>query len=205
MRSVVKLLGEMVGRNGVSMDPAKVQGIQDWAPIRNLKQLQEFLGTCNYSRSQVEPNYAHACEGLRQYLREGESAFPLTPRGEASVERLKGLVTQATALAVPDERAAAGGWRPYEQLADACGYAMGGAHVQMNPELTRVVPLAYFSKSLTPAQGLWHPYRQEHYAQLQTRRYMCSLFGSIPVRMYTDHANLVRLQDMPLHRVDPLA
>jgi hypothetical protein len=36
----------------------------------------------------------------------------------------------------------------------------------MSPELTRIVPLAYFSKSLSPAQSLWPPFRQEHYAQL---------------------------------------
>ena len=75
----------------------------------------------------------------------------------------------------------------------------------MSPELTRIVPLAYFSKSLSPAQSLWPPFRQEHYAQLLTRRFMRAQFGSIPTILYTDHQNLVRLQDAPLDRIDPVA
>ena len=55
--------------------------------------------------------------------------------------------------------------------------------------------------SYTPAQTLWHPFRQEQHAQLKCRRKFRSLFGSIPVVMYTDHANIVRLQDKPLPSV----
>ena len=55
----------------------------------------------------------------------------MTPRGEDSVDRLKALVCETTLLAVPDERAAIGGWRPYEQLADCSGTGIGGAKCQM--------------------------------------------------------------------------
>ena len=34
---------------------------------------------------------------------------------------------------------------------------------------------------------------------------MRSQFGSIPALLYTDHQNLVRLQDAPLDRIDPVA
>jgi hypothetical protein len=151
------------------------------------------------------PKYAAAAEGLRKYVKGGDSAFPMTPRGLQSVERLKSLVCESTLLSIPDERAALGGWRPYEQLADCSGTGLGGAHCQMSPEFNKIVPLAYFSKSLTPAQSLWPPFRQEHYAQLMTRRFMRQHFGSIPAIMYTDHQNLVRLQDAPLDRIDPVA
>ena len=161
-------------REGRQPDPAKVKAIREWGAITNLKEVQEFLGTCNYSRSMMGPKYASAAEGLRRYVKGGDSAFPLTPRGLASIERLKGLVCETTLLAVPDERAAHGGWRPYEQLADCSGTGCGGAHCQMSPEFSKIVPLAYFSKSLTPAQSLWPPFRQEHYAQLLTRRFMRS-------------------------------
>ena len=113
LKKEVKLLGEIVGRTGRKPDPAKVQAIHDWAELRNLKDLQEFLGTTNYSRPFMGPSYAKAMEGLRRYLKEGDSGFPLTPRGKDSVERLKNLVQEHNAIAVPDERAAAGGWRPY--------------------------------------------------------------------------------------------
>ena len=166
--------------------------------FRNSLALSTILGM-------MGPKYAAAAEGLRKYVKGGDSAFPMTPRGLQSVERLKSLVCESTLLSIPDERAALGGWRPYEQLADCSGTGLGGAHCQMSPEFNKIVPLAYFSKSLTPAQSLWPPFRQEHYAQLMTRRFMRQHFGSIPAIMYTDHQNLVRLQDAPLDRIDPVA
>ena len=87
LKTSVKLLGEIVTREGRMPDPAKVSAIRDWGPISNLKEVQEFLGTCNYSRLTMGPKYSLASEGLRKYVKEGDSAFPMTPRGLASVER----------------------------------------------------------------------------------------------------------------------
>ena len=75
----------------------------------------------------------------------------------------------------------------------------------MSPEFNKMAPLAYFSISLTPAQSLRPPFRQERYAQLLTQRFMRSHSGSVPALLYTDHQNLVRLQDAPLDRIDPIA
>ena len=102
---------------------------------------------------------------------------------------------------MPDEHAAASGSRPYEQLADCCKAGLGGARLQMSADLKRWMPLAYHAESLTPAQTLWRPFRQEQHAQLRCRRKFRALFGSIPVVMYTDHANIVRLQDCSLTRL----
>ncbi|CAE7414821.1 pol, partial [Symbiodinium microadriaticum] len=205
LKPQVKSLGEIVGRHGRSPDPAKVAALSEWGPIGSLKQLQEFLGTANYSRDQIGPKFAVAMDPLRRYLREGDKAFPMTPRGLEAVERLKRLMRKATCLAVPDERAAANGSRPYEQLADCCKAGLGGAHLQMSADLRRWNPLAYHAESLSAAQTLWHPFRQEQHAQLKCRRKFRSLFGSIPVVMYTDHANNVRLQDKPLDQIDPVS
>ena len=72
----VKLLGEFVTRAGRQQDPSKVQAIKDWGKITRLKEVQEFLGTTNYSRLFMGPKYAAAAEGLRRYVKEGDSAFP---------------------------------------------------------------------------------------------------------------------------------
>ena len=205
LKPQVKSLGEIVGRHGRSPDPAKVETHAQWGEIKNLKQLQEFLGTANYSRDQIGPKFAVAMDPLRRYLREGDAGFPLTPRGPEAVERLKKLMKKATCLSVSDEHAAASGSRPYEQLADCCKAGLGGAHLQMSADLKKWLPLAYHAESLTPAQTLWHPFRQEQHAQLRCRRKFRALFGSIPVIMYTDHANIARLQDKPLDQVDPVS
>ena len=61
----VKLLGEFVARASRQPDPIKVQAIKDWGKISCLKEVQEFLGTTNYSRLFMGPKYAAASEGLR--------------------------------------------------------------------------------------------------------------------------------------------
>ena len=55
VKSSVKLLGEIVAREGRKPDPAKVAAIKSWGAITNLKVIQEFLGTCNYSRLSMGP------------------------------------------------------------------------------------------------------------------------------------------------------
>jgi hypothetical protein len=72
----------------------------------------------------------------------------------------------------------------------------------MSPELNKIVPLAYFPKSLTPAQSLWPPFRQEHYAQLLTRRFMRAQFGSVPRAPVYRPSELGPAQDAPLDRID---
>ena len=44
----VKLVGELVGREGRSPNPEVVRAIKNWPPVRTLKDLQAFLGTTNY-------------------------------------------------------------------------------------------------------------------------------------------------------------
>jgi hypothetical protein len=48
--SQVKLLGHIVSTNGVAMDPAKVEAVQSFKAPQNVKQVQQFLGICNYYR-----------------------------------------------------------------------------------------------------------------------------------------------------------
>jgi hypothetical protein len=40
----------VIGRHGVAVDPSKTAAINDWLPPTNLKEVQQFLGLCNYYR-----------------------------------------------------------------------------------------------------------------------------------------------------------
>ena len=44
----VEFLGHIIGKNGICMDPKKVQAILEWPTPENLKDLQAFLGLANY-------------------------------------------------------------------------------------------------------------------------------------------------------------
>ena len=45
-----KFLGVVVGRNGIKMDPTKIEAVVEWAIPRHLKQVQAFLGFINFYR-----------------------------------------------------------------------------------------------------------------------------------------------------------
>jgi len=47
-------LGHVVGKDGIFLDPAKIDMIEKWPLPKNLKELQAFLGLANYFRKFVE-------------------------------------------------------------------------------------------------------------------------------------------------------
>ena len=136
----VKLVGEIVSREGRSPNPAIVFSIRNWPPINTLKDLQAFLGTANYIKAHAGPEYNRITAKLRRLMKK-DAIFPPTANELEAIEELKGLVLEDHTLAVPDEFAAitaANAWmqgrspegRPYEMIGDSSGYAIGGVYGQ---------------------------------------------------------------------------
>ena len=72
----VKLVGEIVGREGRSPNPAIVRAIKHWPPVNTLKDLQCFLGTANYVRAHAGPAYARVSSLLRDLLKPTDGSVP---------------------------------------------------------------------------------------------------------------------------------
>jgi hypothetical protein len=53
----VKLVGEIVSREGRSPNPEIIRAVKKWPPVNTLKDLQAFLGTANYVRAHAGPAY----------------------------------------------------------------------------------------------------------------------------------------------------
>ena len=75
MQKRVKLVGEIVGEHGRQPNPAICEAIRKWPPINTLKDLQAFLGTCNYVRPHAGPAYARHMHPLRALLK-ADAVFP---------------------------------------------------------------------------------------------------------------------------------
>ncbi|CAF1125670.1 unnamed protein product, partial [Brachionus calyciflorus] len=54
LQKSIKILGQKVEGNGIKMDEEKINAIVDRKPPSNLKELQSFLGLCNYNRKFVK-------------------------------------------------------------------------------------------------------------------------------------------------------
>jgi len=50
----VKYLGVLIGNGTIKMDPIKVQGIADWPTPQTVKDVQSFLGFCNFYRAFIK-------------------------------------------------------------------------------------------------------------------------------------------------------
>ena len=101
----MELVGEIVGREGRSPNPAIVRATEKWPPVNTLKDLQAFLGTANYARAHAGPAYSRVASPLRELLRP-TARFPPNEAQLKAIEETKKLVLEDHFLAVPDEFAA---------------------------------------------------------------------------------------------------
>jgi hypothetical protein len=50
----VKFLGFIIGTDGVKIDLGKIQSIKEWLTLRNVTDVQSFLGLANYNRKFIQ-------------------------------------------------------------------------------------------------------------------------------------------------------
>ena len=98
----MKLVGEIVGREGRSPNPASVKAVEKWPPVSTLKDLQAFLGTANYVRAHAGPAYSRVAAPLYDFLRPMARVPPNEIQLKA-IEEIKKLVLEDHVLAVPDK------------------------------------------------------------------------------------------------------
>jgi hypothetical protein len=82
----VEYLGHIVGKDGVRVDPKKIEAMQDWPYPKNLKSLHGFLVLMRYYRKFVQ-NYGKIAAPLTTLLK--KNAFTWTPVADQSFHALK--------------------------------------------------------------------------------------------------------------------
>ncbi|GMF64656.1 unnamed protein product [Phytophthora lilii] len=177
-----RVLGCLVGKNGVRPDPEKVRVINEWPVPTNVKELRQFLGLATYLCKYVE-NYAGKIRPLSQLLKK-ETVWTWTAECQQAFKAVKQGLTKAPILAVADQD------RPFHVVCDASDFAIGCALMQHDHEgRDRVV--YYQSRQLKPAKRNYPVHHKEllamKYALAKLRVY---LRGNRPFVVCTDHASL---------------
>src|SRR6202034_2369203 len=118
-------------------------------------------------------------------LEEKDAKFEMTPERVQSFENLKKAIASAPVLAHADPE------KEYTLEADASNYAYG-AILSQKQEDKKDHPIAFMSKSMTPAEKNYDIYDKEMLAVVkalqQWRQYLER--SKYPIHIITDHKNL---------------
>jgi hypothetical protein len=139
----IDYLGVIISHGEVRMDPAKISGITKWPQPKKLKDLQSFLGFCNFYRCFIQ-NYSHIARPLFA-LSKKDVPFIWTSDQESAFRALIHAFTTAPLIILPDSKL------PFRLITDASDYALG-AILEQPDTLNRWHPVAFYSKSMIDAE-----------------------------------------------------
>ena len=95
-----QLLGFIVSKLGIMVDPFKVEPILQLSPLRTVNQLQSLQGKANFLRRFIA-NYVEITKGFMHLLKK-EVPFYWDERAQRSFEVLKKTLSFAPLLSPPD-------------------------------------------------------------------------------------------------------
>eukprot|EP00253_Pinus_taeda_P008884 PITA_08884 len=142
-------------RQGVHVDPAKIQVIWDWPSPTTLTELRNFLGLANFYRKFVL-GFSHITWPLSQVIKGGaKEKFFWSKSQQKAFTELKYRLYSAPVLALPDLQ------QPFEVEIDAFDYAIRAVLTQHGH------PVAYYSETLSDTVRKYPTYDKEMYSILQ--------------------------------------
>ena len=99
----VHFLGHVVSKEGISVDPAKVEAVSSWPRPKNVTEIRSFLGLAGYYRRFVE-GFSKIAAPLTALTRKGRN-YEWTSKCEENFQELKRKLTSAPVLIIPDVEA----------------------------------------------------------------------------------------------------
>jgi len=147
----VEYLGVLIGNGTVKMDPVKVQGIADWPTPLTVKDMQSFLGFCNFYRAFIK-NFSDIACSLNDLMRKNKQ-FIWTDECNHAFLELKRICSSYPVLHTPD-------WtKQFVMETDASGYALGVVIAQEFED--GIHPIAFHSRSLLPTEKNYDTHDKE--------------------------------------------
>ena len=179
----VEYLGFILSKEGLKMDPSKVQTIQDWPEPRKIKDIQSFLGFANFYRRFIS-DYSNIVVPLTRLTRKG-TPWNFNDAARKAFESLKSAFTSAPILThwMPD--------KPMIVETDASDYALG-AILSLQTDSGEIHPVAFHSRTFSAPELNYDTHDKELLAIFEAFRvWRHYLEGSaIPIDVVTDHKNL---------------
>ena len=96
----VSFLGHFVSKEGVTVDPAKIEGVRDWPTLKNVTEIRSFLGLAGYYRRFVK-DFSKIARPMTNLMKK-DKRFEWTEECEGAFQTLKERLTTAPVLTLPD-------------------------------------------------------------------------------------------------------
>ena len=182
-KTEVKFLGVILSTTGLRMDPEKIEVILGWLQPTCLKEVQAFVGFCNFYRRFIKA-FSKIAKPLTLMARK-EVGFAWSDAAQAAFEALKNAVTKAPILRHYDRK------RKAVLESDSSDWCVGGVLSQYDDEGV-LHPVAFYSKKMIPAECNYEIYDKELLAIIRClEHWRPELEGTeLPVEIYTDHKGL---------------
>ncbi|XP_074288176.1 putative mitochondrial protein AtMg00860 [Silene latifolia] len=130
----VSFLGHVISREGVVMDPTKIEAVSKWVAPKNVAEIRSFLGLAGYYRRFVK-DFSKIARLLTSLMRK-ENRFKWDRICETALFILKERLTMAPVLSLPK------GSENFEVYTDASNNGLGCVLMQ------NVRVIAYASRQL---------------------------------------------------------
>ena len=97
----VHFLGHVVSKEGVSVDPVKIEAVSKWVTPTSVTEIRSFLGLAGYYRRFVK-GFSTLAAPLTALTRKGKK-YEWTEKYAKSFQELKDRLTSAPILTLPTE------------------------------------------------------------------------------------------------------
>src|SRR5690606_26027912 len=182
-RTEVGYLGLIISRDGVKMDPKKVQAITAWEAPTNIHDVRAFLGFANFYRRFID-GYSRVVAPLVNLTRKAVK-FEWDSTCEAAFTALKQQFTTAPILRHFDPD------REVLVETDASDY-VSAEILSQRDDCGTLHPVAFYSKKHSPAECNYEIYDKELLAIVRCfEEWRAELESTpFPIQVLTDHKNL---------------
>jgi RNase H-like domain found in reverse transcriptase len=165
------------------MDPAKLSSITNWPLPKKLKDLQAFLGFCNFYHRFIQ-DYSTIARPLFE-LSKKDTPFTWSSNQDSAFQTLIKAFTTVPVLGLPNPSL------PFRVITNASDFALG-AVLEQPDALNRWHPVAFYSKSMLPAEQNYDIHDKELLAIIRALEYFHHYLERHPqpFKVWTNHNNL---------------
>jgi hypothetical protein len=172
----VKFLGHTISKDGISMDPSKVQEVMDWKPPKSVHQIRSFLGLAGYYRRFIS-DFSRIAKLMTELLKKGIK-FVWSEDCDKAFHTLREHLTSAPVLTQPIIS------KPFEVFCDASGTGLSCVLMQENQVIS------YASQALPPHEKNYPTHDLELAAVIHALKIWRHYLMGNRCNIFTDHKSL---------------